>query len=393
MPARQDCPSCGGRHLTPVYRADGIPTHSTIVLRDAEEARTFPRRDLELAVCHGCGLIFNRLFDPSVVAYSPQFEESQHFSGTFNAFARELAADIAVRCGLSAESHVVEIGCGKGEFLAELCRIAGCEGTGIDPAFRNDRFGENPPPGLTFIADWFGPQYYDLPCDVILSRHTLEHIGPMGEFLGAIRTMVGARPIQLVFETPDVERILAEGAFWDVYYEHVSYFTPATHAGAFRRQGFAVTESKVDFGGQYIVQFAVADSDDSEASDEPGRTETIAAALGFAARSATVRRHWQSVLADARAAGRRVALWGGGSKAVAFIAALAINADAVTVVDKNPFKQGGFLPGSGHQVLAPEALHAVKPDIVIAMNPIYREEIRADLEALGLAPELMAVGA
>jgi ABC-type hemin transport system substrate-binding protein len=61
------------------------------------------------------------------------------------------------------------------------------------------------------------------------------------------------------------------------------------------------------------------------------------------------------------------------------------------VVDINPFKQGKYLPGAGHKVLAPEALLDAPPDTVIVMNPVYLPEIGAQLSDMGLTPELVAV--
>ena len=238
------------------------------------------------------GWCFNWLFDSSVVAYSPDFEESQHFSDTFSTFARDLAKEIAARCGLTADSHVIEIGCGKGEFLAELSRISGCEGIGIDPAFRDDPHRGNRTDRLSFITEWVGPQHFDLPCDVVLCRHTLEHIGPVAEFVKSIRNLTGDREaIRVVFETPSVHRILEEGAFWDVYYEHVSYFTEASHAWLFRHCGFKVIESKRVFSDQYIVQYARPSTRGAAGTHHVG--SIVEQARLFAGRALANQRHWQ----------------------------------------------------------------------------------------------------
>ena len=51
------------------------------------------------------------------------------------------------------------------------------------------------------------------------------------------------------------------------------------------------------------------------------------------------------------------------------------------VVDINPHKHGKFLAGTGHEIVAPEALRRLRPDCVVIMNGIYTDEIRADLGA------------
>jgi hypothetical protein len=54
------------------------------------------------------------------------------------------------------------------------------------------------------------------------------------------------------------------------------------------------------------------------------------------------------------------------------------------VTDINPNRQGYFMPGTGHEIVPPSALAEIKPDLVIAMNRIYREEIQAELDRLGV---------
>ncbi|MEM7237791.1 MAG: methyltransferase, partial [Pseudomonadota bacterium] len=68
-----------------------------------------------------------------------------------------------------------------------------------------------------------------------------------------------------------------------------------------------------------------------------------------------------------------------------------LGAEVEQVVDINPHKQGKFLPGTGHRVVAPDMLVGSPPDTVVVMNPIYLPEIGAQLGDLGLSPELVAV--
>ena len=54
------------------------------------------------------------------------------------------------------------------------------------------------------------------------------------------------------------------------------------------------------------------------------------------------------------------------------------------MVDINPYRQGKFMVGSGHEIVAPEFLATYKPDVAIAMNPMYQEEIQRKLIRLGI---------
>ena len=89
-------------------------------------------------MCKDCGFIYNSAFDASLQNYSEDCEETQGFSPTFSKFHRELAEAVVDRFDLHGKT-VLEIGCGKGEFLELLCEIGGNKGIGFDPAFRPDR--------------------------------------------------------------------------------------------------------------------------------------------------------------------------------------------------------------------------------------------------------------
>ena len=104
--------------MEPFYRVNGIPVHSVLLMPTREKALNYPRRDLELGFCPRCGFICNTLFDPEVHEYGTSCEESQGFSATFNGFSRRLAKRWVTEYGLRGKS-VLEIGCGKGDFLAQ----------------------------------------------------------------------------------------------------------------------------------------------------------------------------------------------------------------------------------------------------------------------------------
>jgi hypothetical protein len=60
-------------------------------------------------------------------------------------------------------------------------------------------------------------------------------------------------------------------------------------------------------------------------------------------------------------------------------------------IDINPRKSGKFLPGTGHCIYSPDYLQQDPPDVVIAMNPVYRNEIQADLDRLGVGARLLTL--
>ncbi len=84
-------------------------------------------------------------------------------------------------------------------------------------------------------------------------------------------------------------------------------------------------------------------------------------------------------------------IWGSGSKGVSFISNLNLSSEVAAAVDINPHKWGKFMVGSNHEIVSPEKLKEIDPELVVVMNPIYLDEIGADIGELGLEPELRAL--
>ena len=91
------CHSCGHAGMDIFYEVHGIPVHSVVLMPTVETARDFPRGDLRLGFCPDCGFIQNTRFAAGSVDYTQRTEETQAFSGTFNAFARDLAKTLVER--------------------------------------------------------------------------------------------------------------------------------------------------------------------------------------------------------------------------------------------------------------------------------------------------------
>lgn len=94
---------------------------------------------------------------------------------------------------------------------------------------------------------------------------------------------------------------------------------------------------------------------------------------------------------ESQSLARRVVVWGAGSKAVAFLNALGSDDAVECCVDINPFRQGRYMAGTGHQIVSPSHLKPSPPDAVVVMNPIYVPEIRRETSGLGLRPEILPI--
>jgi hypothetical protein len=219
---------------------------------------------------------------------------------------------------------------------------------------------------------------------------TLEHIPEAGDFMSMLRKSIGERPEAIVYcQVPECSRILQQGMFCDVPYEHCSYFTKETLAFALRRAGFEIEGSEVTYGGQHLAVFA---RPGKLARARPDLADLRQLVLRFAGRCSQQARQWIECLERAASKGERVVLWGSGSKSTSFLSSLGIRESIEHVVDINPYRHGMFMAGTGQEIISPEDLVVNPPDQVIIMNPIYRDEIRRTLEKLGLAPDLHDLG-
>ena len=383
------CWACGGTSIRPFFAVEGMPLSSLILVDSQQDAVGFPSGGLELVVCETCGFVYNRSFQPELVDYTMPYESSQVFSPRFRAFADELIEHLVSDYDLTGKD-VFEIGCGDASFLQELCRRAKARGFAIDPTFDAQRIDADV--SVSGIAEFYDSDHIHLTGDLICCRHTLEHIQPVGEFVSLVRESAKkTKGCVVFFEIPDTERILDEGAFWDVYNEHCSYFTLTSLSHLFRSRGFQILRIDKGFDDQYLlIDVEVGPTDAS--NDRPAVDEIVTKADSFGLAASKAVDSWQRAIDSATAAGGKVVLWGASSKAVAFLAAIDRDDSVAAAVDINPFKQEKFLPGSGIPVIPPEELEELDPDLVIVMNPIYRTEIEDNLQALGLDPTTHALG-
>ncbi len=385
------CPNCLSESMKPFFTVERTPVNSMLLLYSKEEAIHFPTGRVRLGFCQSCGFISNLDFDPHIVEYSPRYEATQNYSPSFSAYLNTLVEDLVSRYNLR-DRQIVEIGCGQGEFLSKICEVGGNQGRGFDPAFNGDMNQANGDSQVQFVRDYFSEKYAPLECDLVVCRMTLEHIPETHNFVRMLRNSLAPTSNPLIFfQVPNASRILRELAFWDIYYEHCSYFVPDALAWLFRACGFEIILLAEDYASQYLNIIAKTGESHPPQPIQKGELAVLETeADNFRANCENLVRRWQERLKE-WGDNKRLIIWGASSKGVSFLNMLAIRDQIHFVVDINPKKVGTFLPGTGQEVISPDRLQEYQPEIVIVMNPVYVPEIRDILARLDLYPQLVTL--
>lgn len=380
-------PVCPNSDVIPLIDMRGVPVHCNILWPTREAALDAPRGDIRLGYFPDCGHVYNLAFDPSLMEYTQEYENSLHFSPRFQEYATALADSLVEKYDLR-DKDIVEIGAGKGDFLIMLCAQYGNRGWGYDPSYVPEE--GYTAPNVTFIQDFYSEKYTDQKADLIVCRHVLEHIEDPDAFLAQVRRAVGNRQDTVVFfEVPNSLWTLRQLGIWDIIYEHCSYFSPTSAAQLFRSNGFRVLNVDQVFGGQFLTIEAMPTDTPTAVDDEAERAALTADALAFADNYRKKHGHWSEKLRQLAADGKRGVVWGAGSKGVTFLNALPASDAIEFIVDINPRKQGKFIAGTGQRIVPPEFLKDMQPDFVIIMNANYRDEIGDMLSGQGVTAEIL----
>ena len=345
-----------------LYRAAGIPAMQNKLYPNKVEALKAPSASLEL-VQDETGLVFNRCFNPAVVTYDESYQNDQGYSSQFQEHLKEISA-LCRRYLTRQQNLVVDVGCGKGGFV-ELLRSQGVNALGYDNAYQ----GNEP----YIRKSFFSKDSHDQG-DLLTLRHVLEHVPSPWQFLEGVAAANKYKGL-LYVEVPDLEWILNNHAYFDLFHEHVNYFRAEDF---YRRFGQGVVFQCNSFGGQYLSVVINLEClrDCRQILHERENISDLQAS--FSQLSAYEDQVYGSLLDR-----QGVVIWGAASKGVVFAAKAppAIKSNLAYAIDINPRKQGHFMPISGVEVVgAKEGVLRLDPStLLVIMNPNYEQEIRKSL--------------
>lgn len=314
------------------------------------------------------GLIENAAFDDAIAVYEDSYQNSQAHSVHFLAHMQQVLS--MLKAQFPAGSTLVEVGCGKGDFLALVIADGHFDASGYDATYE----GTNPKIHKRYLT-----AQDRLKADIVVLRHVLEHIPQPHHFLHMLHTVFADAAVYI--EVPSFEWIAANETFFDITYEHVNYFTHQALSALFGHVQLAFGELFADQYQYIIANLANLDEDFNHAYASQNWEQIAFANLfpGLLRKIEMLAKHAQTK--------RHIYLWGAATKGCMFLVHCQRLGQLVgqvkLAVDVNPNKVGRFLPVSQVKIVAPETLLASlsDEDLILIANPNYAEEINHWLQA------------
>ncbi len=391
MPGNKNCPVCGSPEVREVLLIKEVPANCCILWEDPRKAVRCPRGDIRLCFCERCGHLYNQDFNEHLMSYREDYDNSLHFSPKFQQYSTSLIRRLTETYRLY-NKNILEIGCGKGDFLQMICEYGQNRGYGFDKSYQPELDPEPQMNGVKYIKDYYSEKYADYPADFIVTRFVLEHIPEPHHFLSNIKQIAHLKnPKAQVyfFEVPNILYTLRDLGIWDLIYEHCNHFTASSLTQLFERSGFRVMNVEENYMGQFLSIEASTWNHSPAISYSDRATEGIKSFVDrFAGVFHQKTGEWKQKLKHFKDQGQKAVIWGGGAKGFSFLNFLETNEVIQYVVDINPRKRGKYIAGTGQEYVLPEDLKKINPHAIIIMNPIYTGEITHKLSELGITPEL-----
>jgi SAM-dependent methyltransferase len=346
---------------------------------------------LHVRVCTQCWLA--QL--PSFVPPDEIFHEYAYFSAYSDSWvehSRTYVDMISDRLELTSDSLVVELASNDG-YLLQHFLPKNIPVLGIDPAANVARAAEER--GVPTIVEFFGVELAERlvgegrRADLVLGNNVLAQVPDINDFIGGVAILL-APGGTATFEFPHLARLL-EGLQYDtIYHEHFSYFSLSTIGKIVEAHGLRVidVEELASHGGSLRV-YAAHEADSRETA--PAVAELIAREDAEGLRDPS-RYHrfadeveeskWAllDLLIELRRAGKQIVGYGAPGKGNTLLNYCGIRTDFLDyTVDRNPYKQGRFTPGTHIPILPPERIAETRPDAIVILPWNLAREIAAQL--------------
>lgn len=352
---------------------------------------------LRVLVCERCWLVQTQDFARADELFGADYTYFSAFSSGWLAHSERYVADMVARFELDADSHVVEVAANDG-YLLQYVMARGIPCTGIEPTASTAAAARER--GIPIVEAFFGVELAGElagtghQADLMTANNVLAHVPDINDFARGFAVLLKPGGVA-TFEFHHLQRLIDGSQFDTIYHEHFSYLSLTAVDRIFAAAGLSVfdVEELPTHGGSLRVFAQRADSgvhprtaavDALLASEAAAGMRSAAYYAGFQERVLRVKHDFLSFLLRASAEGKTVVGYGAAAKGNTLMNFAGVRPDLVAfVVDRNPAKQGKYLPGSRIPVVGQEELTKVRPDFVVIFPWNLRDEVMSELAYIG----------
>jgi SAM-dependent methyltransferase len=386
MTERASCRFCSAP-LRVVFADLGMSPPSNALLTETQTQQMERFYPLRAYVCSRCFLVQVEAYETPQELFSDYVYFSS-YSTTWLEHSRSYASMVRERLRLGGQSRVVELASNDG-YLLKYFQDAGISVLGVEPAANVARVAVEK--GIPTEVAFFGVETAQrlaakgMNADLIVANNVLAHVPEINDFVEGVRLLLKPGGTA-TFEFPHLLNLMVYNQFDTIYHEHFSYLSLLTVTKIFEAHGLFVSdvEQLPTHGGSLRV-WATLDRGSSTAAPSVGALLAAERDAGltsldvyaaFDEKAKAVKRRLLAFLIGARERGERVAAYGAAAKGTTLFNFCGIRTDLVDyVVDRNPHKQGKYLPGCHVPIYDPEHVAETRPDFLLVIPWNIKEEI------------------
>ena len=347
-----------------------------------------------MLVCEHCWLVQTEDFAQIDELFDEDYAYFSSYSNTWLEHAKRYVADMAQRFNLTEQSHVIEVAANDG-YLLQYVKARNIPCIGVEPTASTASAARAK--SIPIIEDFFGVRLarrlvaQGKQADLTAANNVLAHVPDINDFVAGFAELLKPQGIA-TFEFPHLLNLIAENQFDTIYHEHFSYLSLTAVIRIFAVNGLAVfdVEQHATHGGSLRVFAQRRDTGQhlrtakvGELLEHETRTGILTASYyaGFQAKTEKVKNDFIACLLEARRQDKSVAAYGAAAKGNTLMNYAGVRTDLIHfVVDRNPAKQGKYMPGSRIPIVDEAHLIEAKPDYVVILPWNLRDEVMQQLD-------------